>query len=72
MQPNVLTRETQVISCTEDAAADTVLRISIEFLVEKNEPWRRQEKQQVKQKNNNNKNSIRQLTKDDLLGRYVQ
>ena len=26
----------------------------------------------MKQKNNNNKNSIRQLTKEDLLGRYVQ
>ena len=26
----------------------------------------------MKKKNNNNKNSIRQLTKEDLLGRYVQ
>ena len=26
----------------------------------------------MKQKNNSNKNSIRQLTKEDLLGRYVQ
>ena len=26
----------------------------------------------MKQKNNNTKNSIRQLTKEDLLGRYVQ
>ena len=28
MQPSVLAQETQVINCTEDAAADTVLHIS--------------------------------------------
>ena len=69
MQPSVLTQETQVINCTEDAAANTVLHIS-SFLFRKISHG--EEKWQVKQKNNNNKNSIRQLTKEDLLGRYVQ
>lgn len=37
---------------------------SLQFRVEKNEAWRRQEKQQVKW-NNNNKNSMKQLIRED-------
>lgn len=37
---------------------------SLRFRAEKNEAWRRQEKQQVK-RNNSNKNSVKQLIRED-------